>query len=144
MPKNREPRWYDYLTINVYWFALTTRAQALSPLIVPLLVQRFVGDEVKGTYLGQMRLVALMVAVLAQALAGLVSDRSTLPWGRRRPFIVAGTLGQIVILILIGFTASLEGMAGYYTLFGLYVLSMFASDSAHAATQPLIADLVPR
>ena len=58
---DRSLRWYDYLTINAYWFALTTRAQALSPLIVPLLVQRFVGDEVKGTYLGQMRLVAIDV-----------------------------------------------------------------------------------
>jgi MFS family permease len=89
------------------------------------------------------RLCALMVAFLAQAQMGLLSDRSTHPWGRRRPFILAGTLSQVVVLVLIGFSASLVGMTGYWVLFGLYILSMIASDSAHAATQGLIPDLVP-
>ncbi|MBU0493416.1 MAG: MFS transporter [Chloroflexi bacterium] len=139
----RALRWYDYITINIYWFALTTRSQVLTPLIIPLLVQQFVGDEVKGTYVGIIRLWALMAAVLIQALMGLLSDRSMLRWGRRRPFIVAGTLGEIVVFVLIGFTASLDGMSGYWILFGLYVLSMLSSNTAHAATQGLIPDLVP-
>ena len=37
-------RWYDSLTINIYFFGLTLRAQTLTPLILPLLVQQFVGD----------------------------------------------------------------------------------------------------
>jgi MFS family permease len=136
-------RWHDHVTINIYWFALTTRSQVLASLIIPLLVQQFVGEEVKGAYVGNIRLGALMVALLVQALMGLLSDRSTLRWGRRRPFIVAGTLGQLVVLTLIGLTASLEGMTAYWVLFGLYVLSMVASDTAHAAAQGLIPDLVP-
>jgi MFS family permease len=136
-------RWYDYITVNIYWFALTTRSQVLASLIIPLLVQQFVGEAVKGTYLGDIRLGALMVALLVQALMGLLSDRSTLPWGRRRPFIVAGTLGQLAVLTLIGLTIGLEGMTGYSVLFALYILSMIASDTAHAATQGLIPDLVP-
>jgi MFS family permease len=74
---------------------------------------------------------------------GLLSDHSTLRWGRRRPFIVAGTLGQVAVLTLIGFTTGLSGMTGYWVLFVLYILSMVASDTAHAATQGLIPDLVP-
>jgi MFS family permease len=136
-------RWYDYITINIYWFALTARSQVLSPLIIPLLVQSFVGEAVKGAYVGQMRLWALMVAVLVQSLAGLISDRSRSPWGRRRPFIAVGAVGQVAILILIGFTVGMTGMAGYWVLFFLYILSMVSSDTAHAATQGLIPDLVP-
>jgi MFS family permease len=136
-------RWYDLVTINAYWFALTTRAQVLTPLIIPLLVQEFVGDAAKGRYVGIMRLWALMAAVLLQALMGMFSDRSTLRWGRRRPFIVAGTVGEWVVFILIGLTASLDGMTGYWVLFGLYLLSMVSSNTAHAATQALIPDLVP-
>jgi MFS family permease len=139
----KDLRWYDYLTINVYWFALTTRSQVLSPLIVPLLVQRFVGEGAKGTYVGQIRLWSLMVAVLMQALMGLLSDHSTLRWGRRRPFIVAGTLGEMVMFALIGLSASLEGMTGYRALFALYTLSMVSANTAHGATQGLIPDLVP-
>jgi MFS family permease len=133
----------SYITINIYWFALTTRSQVLTPLIVPVLVQRFVGESVKGTYVGRMRLWALMVALLVQAVMGLLSDRSTLCWGRRRPFIVAGTLGELVVFALIGAITGMEGMAGYWVLFGLYSLSMVASNTAHAATQGLIPDLVP-
>jgi predicted Na+-dependent transporter len=108
----RDVRWYDYITINIYWFALTTRSQVLTPLIIPLLVQQFVGEAAKGTYVGTIRLWALMVAVLVQSLMGMLSDRSTHPWGRRRPFIAAGTLGQLVVLALMGFTAGLVGMTG--------------------------------
>jgi MFS family permease len=136
-------RWYDFIPISIYWFALTTRSQVLTPLVIPLLVQQFVGDEAKGAYVGQIRLWALMAALLVQALMGMLSDRSTSRWGRRRPFIAGGTLAQLVVLTLIGFTAGLSGLQGYWVLFGLYILSMVASDTAHAATQGLIPDLVP-
>lgn len=139
----RTLRWFDYITINIYWFALTTRSQVLSPLIVPLLVQRFVGEASKGAYVGNMRLWALMAAVLFQALMGMLSDQSTSKWGRRRPFIAAGTFGEMILLTLIGFSAGMDGMSGYWFLFALYTMSMISSNTAHAATQGLIPDLVP-
>jgi MFS family permease len=141
--EKRETRWYDFITINIYWFALTTRSQVLTPLVVPVLVQRFVGDAVKGTYMGRMRLWALMVAILVQALMGYLSDRNTSRWGRRRPFIAVGTLGEIAVFVLMGLTLGLEGMQGYTVLFVLYILSMISSNTAHAAIQGLIPDLVP-
>ncbi len=137
------PRWYDYLRYNLYWFALTTRGQTISPIIVPLLVQQFVGEATKGTYLGTIRLWALMVALLVQALMGMLSDRSTHPWGRRRPFILLGTVGEVIAFILIGIAAGLHGLEGFWVLFGLYIFSMISSNVAHAATQGLIPDLVP-
>jgi len=140
---NRAIRWYDYITININWFALTARSQTISPLIIPLLVQQFVGEAAKGAAVGSIRLWALMVAVLIQALMGMLSDHSTHRHGRRRPFILIGTLGEIVIFTLIGFTAGMEGLAGYWMLFALYILSMVSANTAHAATQGLIPDLVP-
>jgi len=140
---SRALRWYDKITINIYWFALTARSQTLSPLVIPLLVQQFVGEELKGSALGNIRLWALMTAVLVQALMGILSDRSTFRLGRRRPFILIGTLGEIIVFALIGFAASMEGLTGYAVLFGLYILSAIASNTAHAATQGLIPDLVP-
>lgn len=136
-------RWYDYITINIYWFALTTRSQTISPLILPLLVQEFVGEQAKGAALGNIRLWALMTAVLIQALMGMLSDRSTHPWGRRRPFILAGSLGEVLVFALLGFVSGMEGNQGYTALFAVYVFSMFSSNVAHAATQGLIPDLVP-
>jgi MFS family permease len=140
---DRRPRWLDYVTINSYWFALTARSQALSPLIIPLLVQQFVGEGAKGAFVGILRLWALMAAVLVQSLIGMLSDRSRSPWGRRRPFIVVGAVGELIILAALGFVPGLAGTTGYRVLFSLYILSMVASNTAHAATQALIPDLVP-
>lgn len=139
----KELRWFDYFTLNINWFALTTRSQVLTPLVIPLLVQQFVGESSKGTYLGIMRLWALMVALLIQAVMGLLSDRNTSKFGRRRPFVFVGAIFEIIILLSIGLTAQMEGMPGYWILFALYVSSMVGSNISHAATQGFIPDLVP-
>jgi hypothetical protein len=113
----RDMRWYDYIPINAYWFAPTTRNQELISLVIPLLAQRSVGEAGKGTYLGVIRLWALLAALLGQAPMGLLSDRSTSRCARRRPLIVVGTLAQLVVLTLIGISARLTGMVGFWVLF---------------------------
>lgn len=138
----RELRWHEYLTININWFNLTTRNQVLTPLIIPLLIQQFVGEASKGTYTGMMRLWALMAALLIQALMGMLSDRNPSKFGRRRPFIFVGVIFEVIIIISIGVTAQLEGMSGYWVLFTLYILSMVGANISHAATQGLIPDIV--
>lgn len=140
---NRALRWYDMITINIYFTGLTTLSQTMTPLVVPLLVQQFVGEAQQGTYYGTIRLWSLMVALLVQSLMGLLSDRSTSRWGRRRPFIFIGTIANLVVITLIGVSASLEGMTGYWTLFFLLLLMMVAANTAHGAVQGLIPDLVP-
>jgi len=136
-------RWFDYITVNIYWLGLTTLSQTVTPLVFPLLVQKFVGEEGKGTFFGTLRLWTLMVALLVQALMGMLSDHSTLRWGRRRPFILLGTLADLVFLAAVGFSAGLEGMTGYWFLFAMAILLQFSSNVAHGAVQGLIPDLVP-
>jgi len=138
----RPIRWYDYITFNVYFLGLTTLSQTMG-LVIPLLVQQFVGEAQKGTYFGTYRLWTLMVALLAQALFGLLSDRSRLRWGRRRPFILAGTILDLVFLVLIGFTAGLEGLNGFWIMFAVAILLQISSNIAQAAEQGVIPDLVP-
>ena len=138
----RPIRWYDYITFNIYFLGLTTLSQTMG-LVIPLLVQQFVGEAQKGTYFGTYRLWTLMVALLAQALFGLLSDRSRLRWGRRRPFIFTGTILDLIFITLIGFSAGLEGLNGFWVLFGIAILLQISSNLAHAAEQGVIPDLVP-
>jgi len=139
----KQVRWIDYILVNINWFALTVRSQALTPLIVPLLVQQFVGESAKGTYYGQLRLWTLMAALLSQAIFGLLSDHSTSRFGRRRPYLFGGVIFEIIILALIGLNAGMSGMAGYWVLFALIILSMIGSNASQAATQAFIPDLIP-
>ncbi|MCP4539541.1 MAG: MFS transporter [Chloroflexi bacterium] len=124
------------ITINIYWLGSTTAAQT-NGLIQPLLIQKFVGSDQQGAAYGKLRLYTLMAALLVQALAGMLSDHSTLRWGRRRPFILIGTLMNIVCLVAMGASPD------YWFLFGIAILSQVASNIAHGAGQGLIPDLVP-
>lgn len=140
----KKVHWYDYITININYLGLTTRSQVLTPLIIPVLVQQFLGEEGKGAAVGTIRLWALMVALLAQAFFGLLSDHSHSKYGRRRPFIFFGVIAEVIVFLLMAWCAiALAGMTGYIVLFALYILSMLGSNSSHAATQSLIPDLVP-
>ena len=143
-PIQKPLHWYDAITINIYYFALTLRNQTLTPLIVPLLVQQFVGEATKGTSYGNLRLVSLMVALLVQAVAGMLSDHNTSRLGRRRPFILVSTLLEIIAFLGVGWIAgSMDGTAGYRALFAVIVFSMIFSNIGHGAAQGLIPDLVP-
>jgi MFS family permease len=140
----QKTHWYDYIFVNINWFSLTLRTQVLAGLIVPLLVQNFVGEAQKGSYYGTIRLWALMVALLTQSLMGLLSDRSRSKWGRRRPFIFVGAILEVLVIASMIWIAGLEGMTGYTVLFIAYILSMILDNTAQAATQGLIPDLVPQ
>jgi MFS family permease len=134
-------RWWDFLTINIYWLGLGISSGSQTPYILPILVALLVGDAMKNTALGGLRSAGLIVAILVQAAAGLLSDRSTARWGRRRPFIVTGTLLDMVFLVLIG----LAGLywKSYWLLFAAVLLMQVSSNIAHGALQGLIPDLVP-
>ena len=134
-------RWWDFLTINIYWLGLGISSGSQTPYILPILVALLVGDAMKNTALGGLRSAGLIVAILVQAAAGLLSDRSTARWGWRRPFIVTGTLLDMVFLVLIG----LAGLywKSYWLLFAAVLLMQVSSNIAHGALQGLIPDLVP-
>jgi MFS family permease len=138
----RALRWYDTLIVNVYFLGLTTLSQTLG-LVFPLLVQQFIGEDGKATFFGNLRLWTLMTALLVQAAMGMVSDRSRGRWGRRRPFILGGTLLDLVFIALVGFSIGLEGTSGYWFLLAVAILLSVSSNVAHSAQQGLIPDLVP-
>lgn len=138
----RPLRWYDYITVNVYYLGLTTLTQT-NGLVIPLLVQSFVGESQKATYFGRLRLWTLMAALLAQAAMGFLSDRSTLRWGKRRPFIFLGTLLDLALITAVGYSAGMQGISGFIFLFAVVILLQVSSNIAQAAQQGLIPDTVP-
>jgi len=130
----------DFIWLNIYWLGLSVSSGSQTPYILPLLVGLLVGEEKKNTALGDLRAWGLLIAILVQAGAGLLSDRSSSRWGRRRPFIVLGTLLDMIFLIFIG----LAGLYwhSYWLLFLAVMLMQLSSNIAHGALQGLIPDIV--
>ncbi|KAL1590538.1 hypothetical protein WHR41_00597 [Cladosporium halotolerans] len=48
--------------------------------------------------------------LVMQPIVGMVSDRWTGRWGRRRPFMVVGTVGVVVCLVVLGWCGDLVGL----------------------------------
>ena len=133
----RKLRVIDYFTINAYWLGMAFVGLSMTPVIMPYLVQQFVPEALKNTYFGGLRTAGLLVAILVQPLAGMLSDRSTLRWGRRRPFILVGTLLDLVFLGLVALSGN------FWMLLIAVLLLQSSSNTAHGPYQGLIPDLVP-
>ena len=106
-------------------------------LILPLVVLDFASEAQKNTYLGLMTFSGLIIAMLAQPIAGTISDRSTLNWGRRKPFILAGMIGALATMPVIGVATS------FTMLFIGYCALQLFSNAAQGPYQAFIPEMVP-
>jgi MFS family permease len=152
----RHLTWRDHIGINSYWFGLNVASGVITPVLLPYLVALFVPAAQKNSYLATIRVIGLAVAMMVQPLAGMLSDRNRSRWGRRRPFILGGTLLDLLFLLVVGasplfLNSSLDSFFGtafgvktaYAVLLGGIVLLQVSSNLAHGALQGLIPDLVP-
>ena len=130
-------RWYDFITINLFWLALNMRNTAVGSLFQPYLVDAFVQPEIKNTALGILRTAGLIIALLVQPAMGLLSDRSLSRFGRRRPYLFVGVLMEMICFAAIAFSWN------YASLLIAILLMQFAANVSHGPLQGLIPDLAP-
>jgi MFS family permease len=149
-------RWHDYITINIYWFGLNTSNGIITPILLPHLVALFVPLSMKNSSLATVRVAGLAVAMLVQPMVGLLSDRNTSHWGKRRPYIAGGVFFNLLFLLIIGVSPTFLGASteknflatfGFNTAFTVLLvgnlLLQVSTNTTQAATQGLIPDLVP-
>ena len=129
--------WYDTININLFWLGLNIRNNAVGSIFTPYLVALFVSASIRNTALGELGTAGLVIAMLVQPAAGLLSDRSRSRFGRRRPFIFVGVLLDLVFLTMIALSTS------YWMLLVAILLQQFSANISHGALQGLIPDLVP-
>ena len=124
-------RWYDFLFINLFWFGMNIRNTAVGSFFMPYLVAQYAPSDWKNTALSAMSTAGLIIAMIVQPLAGLFSDRSTSRFGRRRPYIMVGTLLDLVFLVAIGLSWS------YWSLLAAVLLIQFSANISHGPLQAL-------
>lgn len=127
----------SYIKITIFGFALTALWSSLHTIVLPLRLLDFVTGSEKNTYLGLLTFTGLILAIAVQPIAGAISDRSGFRWGRRRPYILLGTILAILFLPGIGLSSS------YTSIFITYCLVQVCSNTAQGPYQAFIPDLVP-
>ena len=121
--------------ISVFWFALNAIWGAFEIFQQKRVVQ-LIGDNAPLA-LSAMEIVALPIAVLTMPVMGSISDYSASRWGRRRPYILFGSLTAAVAL----FGLALAPTFPILVLF--FVLLQLTSNVARGPFAGLVPDLVP-
>lgn len=115
-------------------FLGTALTEASSVYVLPLTIEKFTANPLT---------IALILAlnplfgIIAQPLAGLMSDRIWTRVGRRAFLIIVSAPIVAVALVLVPFAASLIHIVL------LVILIQFFQDILYGSDQPLLADLVP-
>lgn len=133
-------RWTQILAISIFWLALNFHWAALGIIILPSQVFKIVGDLNKGTALAFVLVPGAFVSLFANPLFGMLSDRTRgrlAVWGKRRPYILCGTLVNVGGLVWMALARDIPSLAI------AYVLVQFSSNAAQAPFHALLPDIVP-
>lgn len=133
-------RWPQILAISIFWLALNFHWAALGIIIVPDQVLKIVGSANKGLGLAYVLVPGAFVSLLANPFFGMLSDRTRgrlAAWGRRRPYILLGTLVNVAALIWMALAGDI------FSLAAAYALVQFSSNAAQAPFHALLPDIVP-
>lgn len=128
---------WKMLVINASYAGISFMWNSLHPIVLPATLATLVPEGQKNTWLGLLTFAGLVIAMLVQPVSGALSDRWGSRWGRRKPFILFGTLFDLAFLALLGWAGGFGWLAlGYIGL-------QFTSNIAHGPMQGLLPDQVP-
>ncbi|WP_434315432.1 MFS transporter [Leifsonia sp. P73] len=110
---------------------------AVPGLLLPLQIQGIVGDGAKAGTLAVVATIGAFAAMIAQPIAGLVSDRTRSRFGRRAPWMVAGALLGGLSLIFMG------ASNGIVQLTVAWVMVQICYNFAQGPLSAILPDRVP-
>ncbi len=91
-----------HLALTIYWLGNTVMWGALLHLAIQSRLSDWYGEGRVGYYLGLLGCAGGAIGAATQIIAGAFSDRSANRWGRRRPYVVVGSLTAVLGLLLLG------------------------------------------
>ena len=124
------------VTLSIYWLGIQTIWGGLNITIIPGRLDEL-GRDSQGTMLAIIMIVGAVAPIIIQPTVGVISDYTATRWGRRKPYIVIGSLLDVVFLAGIALNSDFVAMVAFYFL--LQVSSNFAQ----GPFQGYVPDLVP-
>ncbi len=136
---------FDHVNLNVFWIANQFHWQALLAVVIPSMVATFLDPTHKDINLALVVNAGTLVAFVVNPLVGAISDYATFHMGRRRPFMIWGTVLNVIVLVLFAFSPSwFSGGALLFTFAVLFLLLQFSNNLANSPWSAIIADNVPQ
>jgi MFS family permease len=143
----------ELFDLNAYWLAINILWGAIGISLLPILMVDFVcaGKEScttltpilpglsvgKGTAEAIIVNIGVLIAILVQPTVAAISDHTSSRLGRRKPYIIIGTVLDMVFLVGLYLTGAWIGLLLFYCLL------QFSSNFAQGPFQGYMPDLVP-
>ena len=124
------------VTLSIYWLGIQTIWDGLNITIIPGRLDDLSRDT-QGTLLAVIMIAGAVAPIIIQPTVGLISDYTVTRWGRRKPYIVIGSLLDVVFLAGIAFNNDFVAMVAFYFLLQV------SSNLAQGPFQGYVPDLVP-
>ena len=120
--------------LSLFWFATNAHWTAILIVLLPAQVLQMAPEEVKGQTVGLILGLGAAISMIVAPFFGALSDRVKTRWGRRKPFLVVGVVGNILGLLALAYipTAGLPSPIPLY-LAAFMVVELFKK----SATIPL-------
>lgn len=142
--KQQKLPFFDLFNINVFWLANNFHWQALLAVIIPSMVAHFLDPANKSINLAIVVSAGTFVAVVVNPLVGAASDYASFRMGRRRPFMIIGTIVNVVVLIVFAFSPFWFSSGALLLTFALlFLLLQISNNFANSPWSAIIADKVP-
>jgi MFS family permease len=126
-----------------YWLAFNVQWSAVLIVTMPSQIKSAVGNDSKGTALGLALGIGAFISMVAAPAFGALSDRIRLPFGRRKPWVVLGTLGNMVGLVGMAFLIQPGQPKSLVPWTLAFLVVELFSNLASAPYSAIIPDLVP-
>src|SRR6266849_5774410 len=112
---------------------------------LPSKVVKFLGNANKDINLTLVVVWGTLVAVVVNPLVGAISDYATFRMGRRRPFMIMGTVLNVIVLVVFAFSPGWFSSTVLLFIFALlFLLLQFTNNLANSPWSAIIADKVPQ
>jgi MFS family permease len=145
---------WQQVTLNLFWFANNFHWQALLAILIPSEVAKLLGDAHKTSNLPLVVVWGTLVAFLVNPMVGALSDYARFKLGRRRPFMIIGTVPNVLALIGLALAQQIGEVvrpvlgtstdtAVLITMAVLFLVLQFSNNFANAPWSAIIADKVP-
>ena len=134
---------FRQILLSFFWFSTNMMWSAILIITMPSQIKSAVGDSSKGSALGLALAAGAIISMIAAPIFGALSDRIRLPGGRRKPWIVIGSVGNVIGLIGLAYLIKPghpESVVGWTIVFLLVELFNNVATGPYSA---LIPDLIP-
>ena len=136
MPHQRPLPLRQLLSLSIYWLGIQTIWGGLNTIVIPQRIDAL-NPGAQGLLLALIIAVGAVAPIIVQPTIGMISDYTVTRWGRRKPYIVIGSLLDVVFLA--GFALSNDFLA----MLAFYFLLQLSSNFAQGPFQGYVPDLVP-